>query len=191
MSDSLLEVRRLFTTIDEMRVDVGQPLARPKRTVIAGAVITNPYAGRFEPDLSEWTDAACAPLGELLSEQLVAVMAHGAEAYGKAAIVGLAGDVEVGSAVIHHLSFGNPLRGAVGGTTLLPAVEKVAAAGAPFDIPLKHLLDDRTRSHHQTVTVHLADCPRPDEIVIALAITDAGRPFARIGEFRPAEATDR
>lgn len=191
MMASLLEVRRIFTTIEETRLDAGQPLREPKRTVIAGAVITNPYAGRFEVDLTEWTAAACASLGTLLSERLVAVMPRGAEAYGKAAIVGTAGDVEVGSAVIHHLSFGNPLRDAVGGTTLLPAVEKVSATGAPFDIPLKHLLDDRTRSHHQTVTVQLPDSPRPDEVVIALAITDAGRPFARIGEFRPAEATHR
>jgi hypothetical protein len=116
-------------------------------------------------------------------------MPSGVEAYGKAAIVGIAGDVEVGSAVIHHLTFGNPLRDAVGGTTLLPAVEKVAPPGATFDIPLKHILDDRTRSHHQTATLQLADAPKPDEIVIALAVTNSGRPFARIGEFRPAEAS--
>lgn len=191
MTDTLLEIRRLVTIIDETRRDAGRALTDPKRTIIAAAVITNPYADRFEADLSEWTRAACAPLGGLLRDRLQEAMSAGAEAYGKAAIVGIAGDVEVGSAVIHNLRFGNPLRDAVGGTTLLPGVEKVSAPGAPFDIPLKHILDDRTRSHHQTVTVQLADSPRPDEIIIALAITDSGRPFARIGEFRPAEASER
>lgn len=191
MTDGLLEIRRLVTIIDETRRDAGRVLNEPKRTVLAAAVITNPFASRFEADLSDWTRAACGPLGELLRDRLEAAMSIGAEAYGKAAIVGIAGDVEVGSAVIHHLTFGNPLREAVGGKTLLPAVEKVSAAGAPFDIPLKHILDDRTRSHHQTVTVQLADVPKPDEIIIALAVTDSGRPFARIGEFRPAEASER
>lgn len=191
MTDPALNIRRLISHVEEVRGDAGGDLDQPKRIVVAAAVIVNPFAGRFEADLSTWVKAACAPLGHLLRDRITEVMPRGVEAYGKAAIVGIAGDVEVGSAVIHHLTFGNPLRDAVGGKTLLPAVEKVAAIGASFDIPLKHVLDDRTRSHHQTVTLQLADAPKPDEIVIALAVTDTGRPFARIGEFRPAEATGR
>lgn len=191
MTTSLLEIRRVFTITDELRSDIGQGLERPKRVAIVAALITNPYAGRYEADLSPWTAAACAPLGTLLRDRLSELMHTGVEAYGKAAIVGIAGDVEVGSAVIHHLGFGNPLRNAVGGTTLLPAVEKVSAVGAAFDIPLKHILDDRTRSHHQTATVQIPDAPRADEMIIALAVTDAGRPLARIGAFGQAEASSQ
>lgn len=102
------------------------------------------------------------------------------EAYGKAAIVGLDGETEHGSALIHTLKFGNHFRDATAATTLLPAVEKRAGAGAVFDIPLKHITDATIRSHHQTMEVRIPDAPRAGEIVVALAAAAQGRPQARL-----------
>jgi hypothetical protein len=103
-----------------------------------------------------------------------------AEAYGKAGIVGLSGELEHASGLIHTLKFGNFFRDAANATTLLPAVEKVAPAGASFDIPLKHVTDYTIRSHHQSVTVAVPDAPRADELVIGLAAANQGRPQQRL-----------
>jgi hypothetical protein len=97
--------------------------------------------------------------------------------------VGLDGELEHGSGLIHTLRFGNHFRDAAQATTLLPAVEKVAAAGTAFDIPMKHITDSTIRSHHQTVTAALADAPRPGEILIGLAAASRGRPQQRLVAF--------
>jgi hypothetical protein len=110
------------------------------------------------------------------------------EAYGKAGIVGIDGEIEHASGLLHTLRFGNHLRDAVGGTTLLPATEKRAAAGTVFDVPLKHITDITTRSHHQTLEVRIPDAPHPDEILIGIAGSTSGRPHARLADFRPDEA---
>ena len=105
------------------------------------------------------------------------------EAFGKAALVGIGGEVEHGSAIIHNLKFGNQFRDACGGTELLPAAEKVGLAGTSIDMALKHKLDAKTRSHHQTVTFQIPDAPLPREIVIACAAANQGRPLARLATF--------
>ena len=105
------------------------------------------------------------------------------EAYGKAALVGLDGEVEHGSAIIHNLLFGNRFRDPAGGTELLPAAEKVGAYGSAIDIPLKHKLDAKTRSHHQTFTFRVDDAPLPREILVACIASNAGRPLARLATF--------
>ena len=103
---------------------------------------------------------------------------------GKAAIVGLDGEIEHGSALIHTLKFGNHFRDAAQASTLLPAVEKRAASGTVFDIPLKHFTDASIRSHHQTIEVRVSDAPHPNEIVIALAGAAQGRPQQRLASLR-------
>lgn len=145
------------------------------------AVIENPWAGAgFVEDLAPGIEAAAPRLGELLAPRVAEALQQPIEAYGKAAIVGLDGEIEHGSALIHTLQFGDHFRKVAGATTLLPAVEKRAGAGCSFDVPLKHVLDATTRSHHQSIEVQLADAPRADEIVIGLAGAAQGRPQARL-----------
>jgi len=180
---SLLTIRRIFTCAEDCLQDAGRPLERVKRTVVVCAVIANPYAGRYVEDLSEWINEVSPTLGELLAKTAVDLLGQPVEAYGKAAIVGIDGEVETGSAIIHTLKFGDPLRNRVNGRSLLPAVEKVGPPGCTFDIPLKHKDDDHTRSHHQTYTVSIPDAPARNEIVVGLAVSNSGRPHARIGEF--------
>lgn len=179
----LLTIRRIFSCAEECLEDAGRPLARVKRTVVVCAVISNPYAGWFVDDLSEWISEVSPQLGELLAKRAVELLGQPVEAYGKAAIVGMDGEVETGSAIIHTLRFGDPLRSRVNGRSLLPAVEKVGPPGCTFDIPLKHKDDDHTRSHHQTYTVSIPGAPARDEIIVGLAVSNSGRPHARIGEY--------
>jgi len=174
-------VRRLMTIVEEVGEEGGRPVDPVARTAIALAVIENPWAGRgFVEDLSDVIDEVAPQLGALLAPRVVAALGEPVEAYGKAAIVGLDGEIEHGSGLIHTLKFGDHLRRAAGATTLLPAVEKRAPAGATFDIPLKHVTDATIRSHHQTIEVRVADAPHPDEIVVGLAVASRGRPQSRL-----------
>jgi hypothetical protein len=184
-----VNVRKLVTVVEEIREEGGRAVDPVIRMAFVGAVIANPWAGEgFVEDLEPGIAAAAPALGELLVPMLVEATGGPIEAYGKAAIVGLAGDVEHGSGLIHTLRFGNHLRDAVAGSSLLPAVEKRAAAGTPFDIPLKHITDATTRSHHQTMEVRVADAPHAGEILIGIAGSTGGRPHARLADFRPDEA---
>jgi hypothetical protein len=186
-----LSILRTYVVSEDIHEAAGGRLEPPKRIVVACVVIRNPFAGQFQDDLRAWVNESSEPVGVHLANALLLHLPRPVEAYGKAAIVGTGGDVEVGSAIIHNLRFGNPLRDRIEATTLLPAVEKIGAPGAPFDIPMKHITDDKTRSHHQTVTVQVPGSPLADEIIVALAATDAGRPHARIGSFGELEAQVR
>ena len=183
-----LTILRTYVISEEVREEIGGRLERPKRVAVACVLIKNPFAGRFQADLADWVDETSEPIGTLLADLVLERLDGTVEAYGKAAVVGTDGDVETGSAIIHNLRFGDQIRNRISATTLLPAVEKTASPGAFFDIPLKHITDDRTRSHHQTVTVQLPGRPLADEILIGIAVTDSGRPHARIGEFGQMEA---
>lgn len=176
-----MNVRKIITIVEEIVTEGGRPVEPAARVAIVAAVIDNPWAGQgFVEDLSAGIDATASDLGELLAPRVIAALDAPLEAYGKAAIVGLNGEVEHGSALIHTLKFGDHFRKAAGATTLLPAVEKRAAAGILFDIPLKHYTDATIRSHHQSVEVRIADAPHADEIVIALAAAAQGRPQQRL-----------
>jgi hypothetical protein len=151
------------------------------RVAIVAAVIENPWAGQgFVEDLGPGIESTASDVGALLAPAVLEALGEPAEAYGKAAIVGLDGEIEHGSALIHTLKFGDHFRKAADATTLLPAVEKRGPAGIVFDIPLKHITDYTTRSHHQTVEVRVPDAPHPDEIVVALAAASQGRPQQRL-----------
>lgn len=185
-------IRKLINVLEKVHTEGGRPVEPPTRTAAVLAVIANPLAGRWAEDLSPLVDEYCASLGELLAERCASLLGAPAEAFGKGALVGLAGEVEHGSAIIHNLRFGNPMRSAAGeAKTLLPAAEKRGAAGATLDLPLKHVQDQTTRSHHQTFEVRVGDAPLSDEIVIAVAMAASGRPHARLGVFGSefAEAT--
>jgi len=159
--------------------DVGQkcdPIVR----VVAAAVVRNPFAGRFVEDLSPLFDMS-GELGSRLMDEAVGMLSGPPVSYGKAAIVGTAGDVEHGGAMIHP-KLGKPMRSAVGGgKALIPSNAKVAAAGTPIDLPLGHKDEAWSFNHFDTMTVMVAGAPRPDEIVLCMAVADGGRPHPRVG----------
>lgn len=180
-----MPIRKLYSAVEETLLEGGRPVKRPARVAVAGAVVTNPCAGEWHEDLSVLVDTYCEELGALLADRVVELIGDARiEAYGKGAIVGTAGEVEHASAIIHNLRFGNQFRSRIeGAKTLLPAVEKRGLPGVVFDVPLKHVEDAATRSHHQTIEVRVADAPQADEIVVVLAAAISGRPQERLAAF--------
>jgi hypothetical protein len=176
-------IRKIVTVVEEIVVEGGHPVEPSVRMAAAGAVIENPLAGRYTEDVSALVEAYCEPLGRLLAERALAALGGAVEGYGKGALVGLRGEIEHGSAIIHNLRFGDRVREPVEGTSLLPSAEKRGAGGAPLDIPLKHKLDHSVRSHHQTFEVRVPDAPAADEIVVWVALATSGRPHARLAPF--------
>jgi hypothetical protein len=177
-------VRKVVTVCEELHVEGGREIATPLRLIGAAAVVENPLAGRYVDDLTPLLDHYCGMLGPLLAERVVEQL-DGAEvqAYGKGGLVGLDGELEHVSGILHNLAFGNPVRTAMRATSLLPSTEKRAAAGATLDVPLKHVHDHKVRSHHLTLELRIPDAPRPGELMIAIACATGGRPFARLQDF--------
>lgn len=185
-----LRIRKTVELVEELRSENGVELARPHRVAVAAAVIENPYGPGYVEDVVTIADALGESIGELLGPACVRLLGDEVEAFGKAALVGIAGETEHGSALIHNLRFGNVFRREAGGTELLPAAEKSGLVGAPIDVPLKHKLDAKTRSHHQTITFRIEDAPRPDEIVVACIAANSGRPLARLAAFGAEASAD-
>lgn len=176
-----MSIRKIVTFTEDVLIEGNREVAPAARVAVVAAIIDNPWAGQgFVEDLSAGIDANASDIGALLAPRVLKALGAPAEAYGKAAIVGLNGEIEHGSGLIHTLSFGNHFRDAANATTLLPAVEKRGPAGVVFDIPLKHITDPTIRSHHQSIEVRIADAPHPGEIVIALAAAAQGRPQQRL-----------
>lgn len=175
-----MTVRKTLLIKETVNADgVGQA-CDPITRVAALAVVANPFAGRFVKDLSPLFDIG-GQLGEELIGEAVALLAGPPVSYGKAAIVGIAGDLEHGGAMIHP-KLGKPMRAAVGGgAALIPSNAKVAAAGTPIDLPLGHKDEAWSFPHFDTMTVMVADAPRPDEIVLCMAVADGARPHPRVG----------
>lgn len=175
-----MDLRKTLIIKETIETDgVGKPCA-PIIRVVAAAVIRNPCAGRFVDDLSPLFDLGGA-LGERLMAEAVGLLSGPPVSYGKAAIVGVDGDLEHGGAMIHP-KLGKPMRAAVGGgKALIPSNAKVASAGAAIDLPLGHKDEAWSFDHFDTITVMVADAPRPDEIVLCMAVADGGRPHPRVG----------
>ncbi len=175
-----MDIRKIVVTKETVLADgLGESCA-PISRVVAVAVVRNPFAGRFEADLTALFDLGGA-LGERLMADAVAMLAGPPTSYGKAAIVGVDGDLEHGGAMIHP-KLGKPMRAAVGGgKSLIPANAKVAAVGAAIDLPIGHKDEAWSFDHFDTVTVMVADASRPDEIVLCMAVADGGRPHPRVG----------
>jgi len=176
-------LRKVVTVVEDVHREGGRAVDPPVRIAAAAAVVVNPLAGRYVDDLEPLIDEYCEPLGELLAARALELLGGEAEGYGKGALVGLDGEIEHGSAIIHNLRFGDRVREPVEGTSLLPSAEKRGAAGAPIDLAIKHKHDHKVRSHHQTFEVRIPDAPSPDEIVIWVAFATSGRPLSRLGEF--------
>ncbi|MBN7759194.1 amino acid synthesis family protein [Nitratireductor aquimarinus] len=179
------EIRKTLLHVEETLIEGGKAAPTPLKMIAAVAVIRNPWAGRgFVEDLRpEIMD--CAPgLGELLTEMILEAAGGGdkVEGYGKSAIVGLSGEVEHASALIHTLRFGNHYREAVGAKSYLAFCNTRGPANAPLMIPLMDKNDGGKRSHYLTIQLSIADAPAADEIVIALGASIGGRPHHRIGD---------
>jgi hypothetical protein len=184
-----MNIRKLVTITDEVLVEMGQPVAPPTRRAAAIAVIANPFAGCFEADLTALIETGAA-LGEILTQRAVAALGiapEAAESYGKAAIVGEAGEIEHAAAILHP-KLGGPMRAVLGGgAALVPSAKKRGAMGAVIDVPLGHRNAAYVRSHFDAMEVSIADAPRAGEILVAVVVTDSGRPLPRIGGLSAAE----
>ncbi|RZL63482.1 MAG: amino acid synthesis family protein [Variovorax sp.] len=182
-------IRKLIVQVDETRKEMGQDITPPTRRAVAIAVIENPYAGRYSENLDELI-AIGEELGALLGQKAVAALgiAPGdAQSYGKAAIVGEAGELEHAAAILHP-KLGAPLRVAVEkGAALVPSAKKLGTLGTGIDVPLGHKDAAFVRSHFDAVEARVSDAPRANEIVVAVAVTDSGRPLPRIGGLKLSE----
>jgi len=175
-----MELVRIRTITDLIYEEGFRQLAKPLRRVAVGAVIKNPFAGRYVEDLSELYETG-AELGGLLGETAVAQLAGDPHSYGKAAIVGMDGELEHAAALMHP-TLGAPLRDAVGGgRAIIPSAKKKGGPGATIDVPLHHKDEMYVRSHFDALTFRIDDAPAPDEIVVIVAVADGGRPHARVG----------
>lgn len=177
------KIRKIVVQIDETRMEMGREVSPPTRRALAMAVIENPYAGRYATDLADLVDIG-EELGGLLGErcvQALGIQPAQAESYGKAAIVGESGELEHAAAILHP-KLGAPLRKAVGsGAALVPSAKKVGGPGTAIDVPLGHKDAAFVRSHFDAIEARVPDAPRAGEIVVAVAVTDSGRPLARVG----------
>ncbi|MBD9392541.1 amino acid synthesis family protein [Acidovorax sp. ACV01] len=183
------KIRKIIVQTDEVRVEMGRELQPPVRKALAMAVIENPCAGRYVENLDELV-AIGEELGALLGARCVAALgiAPGqSHSYGKAAIVGEAGELEHAAAILHP-KLGAPLRVAVEkGAALVPSSKKIGGLGAAIDVPLGHKDAAYVRSHFDAMEARVADAPRANEIVVAVVVTDSGRPLARIGGLQVSE----
>ncbi|WP_219215695.1 amino acid synthesis family protein [Variovorax boronicumulans] len=182
-------IRKLVIQVDETRKEMGQDVTPPTRRAVAIAVIENPYAGRYSENLDELI-AIGEELGALLGQKAVAALGIApadAQSYGKAAIVGEAGELEHAAAILHP-KLGAPLRVAVEkGAALVPSAKKRGTLGTAIDVPLGHKDAAFVRSHFDAIEARVSDAPRANEIVVAVAVTDSGRPLPRIGGLQHGE----
>ncbi|MDR3591154.1 MAG: amino acid synthesis family protein [Negativicutes bacterium] len=178
-----MEIRKVVTVVEETRRESGRELAKPTRKAAAIAIITNPYAGKYVEDLTPLIDASLE-LGALLTKKAVEALGiapEKVESYGKAAIVGLDGELEHAAALLHP-KLGTPIRENVGGgKAILPSAKKMGGPGTAIDVPLGHKNAAYVRTHFDAMEVRVPDGPRTNEIALIIVVTDSGRPLARVG----------
>ena len=184
------QIRKIIVQVDEVHIEMGKPISPPTRRALAMAVIHNPLAGGYTENLDELI-AIGEELGGLLGDNCVEALgiAPGdAQSYGKAAIVGEAGEIEHAAAILHP-KLGAPLRVAVEkGAALVPSSKKRGTLGTAIDVPLGHKDAAFVRSHFDAMEARVSDAPRANEIVVAVVVTDSGRPLARVGGLQAREA---
>ena len=183
------KIRKLLTVVDETLTEQDQTIQPAIRRAAAVAVIANPFAGRYQEDLSELIDIG-EELGGFLAEKAVAALGvEGAavEGYGKAAAVGENGELEHAAAILHP-KLGAPFRAVIGGEkALIPSSKKRGGMGVVLDIPLGHKDAAYVRSHFDGMEVRVNDAPRANEILVAIAVTTGGRPLPRVGGLKTNE----
>lgn len=183
-------IRKLLTIVEETHREAGEPITPAVRKAAAIAVIDNPFAGRHVPDLADLIEIG-AMLGQLLGERAVAALGiepSDVQSYGKAAIVGEDGELEHAAAILHP-KLGAPLRAAVDkGAALVPSAKKRGGMGCAIDVPLGHKNAAYVRSHFDAMEIRVPDAPMRGEIVVAIVVTDSGRPLPRIGGLTHSDA---
>lgn len=184
-----ITVRRWHSVIEEIESEGGRIVEPVLRRVVVAAVINNPLAGKWQEDLAVLIDA-----GETLGAELIRrakdLLGMPVTSYGKAGIVGVDGELEHLSAVLHP-KFGQPVRAAVDGVAILQSTKKRGAAGVPVDVPLSHIKAILIRSHFDAVTFAIPDAPLPREMVICLAVSGGARAHQRVGGLTETEAVGR
>ncbi|MFC3614342.1 amino acid synthesis family protein [Lutimaribacter marinistellae] len=179
----MTKIRKIAVNVEETHIEAGRDIAPPTRKAVAVAVIENPFAGKYVDDLSPLMETG-AELGALLGRRCVealGISASQAESYGKSAMVGENGELEHAAAILHP-KLGAPLRKEVEkGAALVPSSKKMGSPGQVLDVPLGHKDAAYVRSHFDGIEVRLNDAPRANEIMVAVAVTDSGRPLPRVG----------
>jgi hypothetical protein len=184
-SEARIGLRKLVVYREVLVTEAGAQPARPVQQASVAAVVRNPWVGTGPThDLSEDVLRIAPVLARLLTDRLSAALGgvDAIEAFGKAAIVGNAGEIEHGGALIHTPYFGNLMREFLEGESIICFADTRAEAGEPLVVPLWHKTHAATRSHYQTVTTRVPDAPRADEIVIIAAASTGPRPHPRIGD---------
>jgi hypothetical protein len=176
-----LEVRKIVTFAEDVLSEAGQPADTLLRKVAVVAVIKNPFAGRYVEDLAPLTQASLE-LGKRITSLAIAAMGGlAAKSYGKAGLVGVAGEQEHAVSMLTTV-FGNVMREAAGGgKAWISSMTKRVAPGTTIDIPLAHKDALYVRSHYDGITLTLHDAPLPDEIAIIAAYANRGRLNHRVG----------
>ncbi|MFQ3301261.1 MAG: hypothetical protein ACI9EH_000150 [Planktomarina sp.] len=178
-----VKIRKIAVNVEETRQEIGRAISPATRKAVAVAVIENPFANIYQEDLTELMDIG-AELGELLGRKCVEALGitpDQAESYGKSAMVGENGELEHAAALLHP-KMGAPLRAEVEqGAALVASSKKMGSPGQVLDVPLGHKDAAYVRSHFDAIEVRLNDAPRMNEIMVAVAVTDSGRPLPRVG----------
>ncbi|MDG2405773.1 MAG: amino acid synthesis family protein [Paracoccaceae bacterium] len=184
------DIRKIAVWVEETHQEIGRQISPATRKAVAVAVIANPFAGRYVEDLTPLMDIG-ANLGGLLGDKCVAALGISpdrAESYGKAVMVGENGELEHAAAILHP-KLGAPLRKAVEkGAALVPSSKKMGGPGQVLDVPLGHKDAAYVRSHFDGIEVRLNDAPRANELLVAVAVTDSGRPLPRVGGLTHSDA---
>lgn len=184
------QIRKIIVQVDEVHIEMGQIVSPPTRRALAMAVIHNPLAGSYAENLDELI-AIGEELGGLLGDKCIKALGiapGSAQSYGKAAIVGEAGEIEHAAAILHP-KLGAPLRVAVEkGAALVPSSKKRGTLGTAIDVPIGHKDAAFVRSHFDAMEARVSDAPRANEIVVAVVVTDSGRPLARVGGLQAQDA---
>lgn len=178
-----MDIRKYVDYAETIHRENGQKVDPPIFRAAAMAVISNPFAGQYAKNLDVLTDIGDR-LGEALSARALKALgieAEAVEGFGKAALVGLDGELEHAAAILHP-KLGHAVRRVVGGgKTMMPSAKKVGVAGTELDVPLHCKEAALVRSHFDAMAVRVQDAPRPDEIIVVVVLTDGGRPLARVG----------
>ncbi len=184
-----VRIRKIVTVVEETLQEGGHAVSPPTRRAAAIAVIENPFAGKYVDDLAPLMDVG-EELGDLLAKRAVAALGiegGKVQSYGKAAAVGENGELEHAAAILHP-KLGAPFRKVLTkGAALIPSSKKRGGLGAVLDIPLGHKDAAFVRSHFDGMEVQINDAPRANEIMVAVAVTDSGRPLPRVGGLKHAE----
>jgi hypothetical protein len=178
-----MEIRKIVKIVEETRMEMGKPVNPPTRRAAAVAVIKNPFAGKYQENLDELIGVG-EELGGMLGKialEALGIPPEKAESYGKACIVGSRGELEHAAAIMHP-KLGGPFREALGGgKAIIPSAKKMGVPGTEIDVPVHYKDAAFVRTHFDAMPVRVQDAPRGDEIVVALVVTDSGRPLPRVG----------